>query len=182
MASLTGAKALATASSPFEEAGSNIIEKLMLELGENARGNDSEDFEYLSIAHLWYVEDDRTSSSTEPEKAPAWYLNALSYWNKVEPTVNGMLGGYGDLTKRDVEGSREFLDYIWKIRPTLGRTCAVDCGAGIGRVTKHLLLPLFDMVHLLEPSAPLLAQAPSYIGPAGAARSKLIGVGMQMWT
>lgn len=27
---------------------------------------------------------------------------------------------------------------------------AVDCGCGIGRVTKHLLLPLFDSVDMVD--------------------------------
>jgi protein N-terminal methyltransferase len=33
---------------------------------------------------------------------------------------------------------------------------AIDCGAGVGRVTNELLLDLFHEVDLLEPSKPLL--------------------------
>ena len=31
-----------------------------------------------------------------------------------------------------------------------GTALALDCGAGIGRVTKSILLPIFDDVDLLE--------------------------------
>ena len=41
-----------------------------------------------------------------------------------------------------------------------------DCGAGIGRVTKHLLLPMFERVDLLEQSPRLLAAAPAYLAAA----------------
>jgi protein N-terminal methyltransferase len=29
---------------------------------------------------------------------------------------------------------------------------ALDCGAGIGRVTKYVLIPYFDAVDIVEPS------------------------------
>lgn len=35
----------------------------------------------------------------------------------------------------------------------------VDCGAGIGRVTEHLLLPLFDHVDMIEQSAAHVEEA-----------------------
>jgi protein N-terminal methyltransferase len=90
-----------------------------------------------------------------------------------------MLGGFEVLTKQDVKGSNSFLKKLWKVRPELGRACAVDCGAGIGRVTKNLLLPLFQEVHLLEQSAPLITNAPKFLGKAGAARTTLLCQGMQ---
>jgi len=48
-----------------------------------------------------------------------------------------------------------------------------------GRVTKHLLLPLFDRVHLLEQSPPLIAAAPKYLGAESLGRTTLLCVGMQ---
>jgi len=33
-----------------------------------------------------------------------------------------------------------------------GLNTALDCGAGIGRVTKHVLKPIFKNVDLVEPS------------------------------
>ena len=39
-----------------------------------------------------------------------------------------------------------------------------DCGAGIGRVTKYLLLPLFETVDLVEQNPAFLDEAKKYIG------------------
>ena len=39
----------------------------------------------------------------------------------------------------------------------------VDCGAGIGRVAKHLLLPSFDKVDLVEQNGEFLGAAPKFL-------------------
>ena len=49
----------------------------------------------------------------------------------------------------DVDTSCNFLDYFG---PKVGHKRALDCGAGIGRVTKHVLLPRFDFIDIVEPS------------------------------
>ena len=61
-----------------------------------------------------------------------------------------MLGGYGHVHYTDIDTSAGFID-IYKDKIGHGR--ALDCGAGIGRVTKHLLLPRFEKVDLIEPSS-----------------------------
>ena len=38
-----------------------------------------------------------------------------------------------------------------------------DCGSGIGRITKHLLLPLFTNVDMVEQNKEFLDQAPKYL-------------------
>lgn len=38
-----------------------------------------------------------------------------------------------------------------------------DCGAGIGRVTKNLLLPLFDTVDMVEQNPAFLQKAKDYL-------------------
>ncbi len=43
---------------------------------------------------------------------------------------------------------------------------ALDCGAGIGRVSEQLLLHLFDEVDLVEPSRHLLDTARRRLGPS----------------
>lgn len=92
-----------------------------------------------------------------------FYQDALSYWSKIPPTVDGMLGGFSYITKTDVKGSSAFIKDLMNSERT-GRSRALDCGAGIGRVTRNLLLPLFDTVDLLEFNKKFLDEAPDYIG------------------
>lgn len=89
-----------------------------------------------------------------------------------------MLGGYGRLTPIDVKGSNSFLDDVKAMYPDFSFGVVADCGAGIGRVTKNLLLPRFERVDLVEQSPRLLAAAPSYIG-ADASRIVCIERGLQ---
>ncbi|VDN07858.1 unnamed protein product [Thelazia callipaeda] len=41
---------------------------------------------------------------------------------------------------------------------------AVDCGCGIGRVTKHLLLPLFQSVDMVDVTENFIQESAKYIG------------------
>ncbi|PVF95605.1 hypothetical protein CPB86DRAFT_817043 [Serendipita vermifera] len=100
----------------------------------------------------------------------------LEYWEQQEATIDGVLGGYGNgsLPRVDALSSRLFL---LSLLPTLStiesplkpleqsqhdrRTNfrALDVGAGVGRVTKDVLLHLFSSVVLLEPVQPLISVA-----------------------
>ncbi|KAI8072315.1 alpha-N-methyltransferase NTM1 [Gongronella butleri] len=93
---------------------------------------------------------------------PEWYTKAQKYWTSVQPTVNGMLGGFPQLDPIDVKGSLEFVaSFIQsEAAPRLATRAACDCGAGIGRVTKHFLLQVpFDTVDLVEQEAAFCQQA-----------------------
>jgi protein N-terminal methyltransferase len=162
---------------------SQVVTAIESQVGTPCRGHDSADFQYESLFHLWAVERRpaiQHQKESEPTVSqPSWYANALGYWDACEPTVEGMLGGFGVLDPEDVTGSTAFLKKIWEMRPDCGKGVCVDCGGGIGRVTKHLLLPLFEKVHLLEQSPPLIAAAPDYLGEGNAARTELLCVGMQ---
>lgn len=48
-----------------------------------------------------------------------------------------------------------------------GTTRALDCGAGIGRITKRLLLPLFKTVDMVDVTEDFLTKARSYLGEEG---------------
>ncbi|GAA6029448.1 hypothetical protein JCM8097_003684 [Rhodosporidiobolus ruineniae] len=97
----------------------------------------------------------------------------VAYWANTEASVNGVLGGYGEGTpvpRLDATASRLL---ILSLIPQLSTIVpphipasspssvanprparpfrALDCGAGIGRVTSTVLLPLFDTVDLVEP-------------------------------
>lgn len=99
------------------------------------------------------------------------YQRSKEYWEKVDPTVDGMLGGYGSISNRDVSSSANFLSKFFiprkeKEKNDLGGDganhdesikstkstihLALDCGAGIGRVAQRLLLQFADQVDLLE--------------------------------
>lgn len=100
----------------------------------------------------------------------------IDYWQGVPATVDGVLGGYGlgTLPRVDALGSRTFLLSIlprlqavppvtddaveWKRERVAERggrgksvTRALDCGAGVGRVTRDVLSKVVDEVHLAEP-------------------------------
>ena len=104
---------------------------------------------------------------TDAEKGKRWFNNAYDFWEdetNCPVTDDGVLGGYGKITPEDVKGSNLFLDQLAVARPNLRFDHAADCGAGIGRVAKHLLLHRFNYVDVVEQSPRLLAAAPEYIG------------------
>ncbi|CAM9977915.1 unnamed protein product [Ectocarpus fasciculatus] len=99
--------------------------------------------------------------------AVQWYERAYDYWEDGDNCPvddDGVLGGYGHISPTDIAGSVAFLDELKSMRPLLGDENAADCGAGIGRVTKHLLLDRFDTVDIVEQSPRLIQAAPKYVG------------------
>ncbi|XP_002731545.2 N-terminal Xaa-Pro-Lys N-methyltransferase 1-like [Saccoglossus kowalevskii] len=89
-----------------------------------------------------------------------FYSDAETYWKSVPATPNGMLGGFADLSTKDISSSERFLEKTLVQLTGKNRAhCALDCGAGIGRVTKHLLLRKFDIVDMVELNQKFLDQA-----------------------
>ncbi|KAJ2401878.1 hypothetical protein GGI23_001102 [Coemansia sp. RSA 2559] len=89
-----------------------------------------------------------------------WYEDADKYWKDVSSNINGMLGGLEIVHDPDIRGSSSFLAKLrsdTSLRVGTGYAC--DCGAGIGRVTKHFLLKHFDKVDLVEQNAKFLETA-----------------------
>ncbi|MED6276384.1 N-terminal Xaa-Pro-Lys N-methyltransferase 1 [Characodon lateralis] len=79
-----------------------------------------------------------------------------------------MLGGYGGISSIDINGSKAFLKkFLGEGQGKTGTGCALDCGAGIGRITKRLLLPLFKTVDLVDVTKEFLDKARSYLGDDG---------------
>ncbi|KAK5101523.1 hypothetical protein LTR70_000749 [Exophiala xenobiotica] len=117
------------------------------------------------------------------------HADQISYWSSQSADVNGMLGGYPQLSRIDLQGSKNFIAKVRRIsrvssssptntssskqdttsahgsRSTSGRApatpirdannskirLAVDCGAGIGRITSGLLLYVAETVDIVEP-------------------------------
>lgn len=100
--------------------------------------------------------------SHDPERPDA-SINvsaSLAYWESVTSDNNGMLGGFPQTSRIDLQGSSNFLTKLRRARvgqsattkqalPLLERV--VDCGAGIGRITKGLLMGVGRRVDVVEP-------------------------------
>jgi protein N-terminal methyltransferase len=84
---------------------------------------------------------------------------AIEYWSNVSPDNDGVLGGYPQVSRVDLQGSSNFLaklrrkSAIHKPSTRLART--VDCGAGIGRITAGFLSKVAEVVDVVEPVVPL---------------------------
>lgn len=51
----------------------------------------------------------------EQEEKQEFYDKAKKYWSSVDPTLNGVLGGYGWISSVDIRGSHNFLTQIFKV-------------------------------------------------------------------
>ena len=100
--------------------------------------------------------------------SPSDLVNAqAAYWDKQSGDVDGMLGGYGHVAEVDVTSSTKLLATL--LTPEQAANgLALDCGAGIGRIAKDLLLPFgFQQVDLLDVSAAFLATATTSLASSG---------------
>lgn len=79
-----------------------------------------------------------------------------------------MIGDEG--SSDDVEHSLRFLHAALERCPRVKRAHAMDGGAGVGRVTKQVLLKVFDTVHLVEGSDALSKYSRKYLGNKRAQR------------
>ena len=95
---------------------------------------------------------------TVPTPAPDSQIDhkaAIDYWSSTEPTVNGILGGYPQVSRVDIQGSSNFLAKLRRqskhFPPEQKLQRVVDCGAGIGRITTGFLSKIADKVDIVEP-------------------------------
>lgn len=93
-----------------------------------------------------------------------FYKNAANYWSEVPATVDGMLGGFGHISEIDIRSSKALLKQLLNSKDPPDRKYALDCGAGIGRITRFLLTDLFEKVDMVEQNAIFLEKAKSYLG------------------
>lgn len=114
-------------------------------------GGDTEGRSYHSTEEMWNAE--LKGDLYDPKEG--WYGKALEYWRNVPATVSGVLGGMDHIQDADIAESKKFIEDL----PHRGTARALDCGAGIGRVTKNLLSKLYATTDLLEPLPHMLDQA-----------------------
>lgn len=120
---------------------------------EEVNGADTAGTSYKSISELWKKE------LVDDDKRRQWYGKATDYWQAQEPTLAGIMGGYPETSGPDLRESKRFLQYIREGPNPPAFHTALDCGAGIGRVTKNLLLDEFQVVDLVEPDPKFLETA-----------------------
>jgi len=158
-----------------------LVEKLLLQETSitSIKGTDG-DKTYNDIDSLWKYfhrpkvtktktkmkTNDKNVENVETIDEPEFYKQAFDYWESptnCPVTDNGVLGGYGHLTPDDARDSLEFLDTLHRRRPGLQFGLAADCGSGIGRVSKSVLLKRFEHVVLVEQSPRLTGAVHSYL-------------------
>lgn len=107
------------------------------------------------------------TSAEEMMQRKNFYTDAEKYWERIPATVNGVMGGFQKLSAKDTSASRKLiLSFTEGPEASISNNRALDCGAGIGRVSKHLLLPLFKEVDLVEMNQSFLDRAQRYLGEA----------------
>nr|XP_043624559.1 alpha N-terminal protein methyltransferase 1 [Erigeron canadensis] len=137
--------------------------KSRLKIKMEIRGLDSNGREFKNPEEMWEQE------IGDSQKKVDWYRNGVGYWQGVEASMDGVLGGYGHVNEPDIKSSEAFLNtLLTAFFPNAGRNqhlVALDCGCGIGRVTKNLLIRYFNEVDLLEPVSHFLEAARESLVP-----------------
>lgn len=146
----------------------------------NCKGRTTTGQHYDSISAMWQSELSHIPQ-INVDINNTWYQKSQTYWQHQHASIQGMLGGLGELDHPDVAASRRFLHQLFAKTPLPPCPIALDVGAGIGRVTKHLLLPLFHTVDMLEQNLYYLQQSHTFIPSElpGGTVGKRIACGMQ---
>ncbi|KAL6198535.1 hypothetical protein ACLB2K_028324 [Fragaria x ananassa] len=127
-------------------------------------GLDSDGREFKTAEEMWREEVGDESKKTE------WYREGVGYWEGVEASTDGVLGGFGHVSEADIRDSEAFLNgLLSEVLPNAANgqrlLVALDCGSGIGRITKNLLIRYFNEVDLLEPVTHFLETARESLAP-----------------
>lgn len=79
-----------------------------------------------------------------------------------------VLLGYAISPPSELNSSQKFLQrFLREGSNKRGTSCGLDCGTGIGRITKCLLLLLFRVVDMVDIMENFLAKAKTYPGEEG---------------
>jgi protein N-terminal methyltransferase len=134
-----------------------------------------------------HVELDKSTTPKDPgaESIPDTRIDAtaaISYWSRLPATDASVLGGHPQISSADLRGSFLFLAKLLRQTPTTPGDEArpqrrfVDCGAGIGRVTRGVLCKLASTVDIVEPVKAFTDQIKeeTYVGT-------IFNVGLEQW-
>jgi len=148
--------------------------------GRSLVGSISNTFSRASFQHF-RMED--LISNEEEERD--FYKNAVKYWTEIPANDQGMLGGYQSISPIDIHSSKNFLSPFLKIcGGRVGTNRVLDCGAGIGRISKNLFLPLFVKVDMVELNGDFIEQAKTEFAalPDGSKLDRCFVSGLQDFT
>lgn len=126
-------------------------------------GEDTSGRKYATVDDLW-------SEVGTPAGREAWFAKGTSYWNNQEANLDGILGGFPEIHKPDIQESKRFLKLLFRQPSPPGCRTVLDAGAGIGRVTVGLLQHVFEQVDLVEPNERLLEAAQQAMDQSKAGR------------
>lgn len=108
----------------------------------------------------------------------------VAYWSSTPATVSGVLGGLPQLSRIDLQGSANFFAKVQRNYGGSQTTAnnakklarAVDCGAGIGRITRGFLCHVAEKIDLVEPVVAFTDEIKSepYVG-------KIVNAGLEDW-
>ncbi|XP_073006066.1 alpha N-terminal protein methyltransferase 1 isoform X1 [Typha latifolia] len=136
-----------------------------------AGGSDSSGRQFSSAREMWREEigagEGEDNAAADNGKRREWYRKGIAYWQGVDASMDGVLGGYGCVNEADVKGSEAFLKtlFLERFGNAKRHLVALDCGSGIGRITKNLLLRYFNEVDLVEPVSHFLEAARENLAP-----------------
>ncbi|KAL2686998.1 hypothetical protein Neosp_004547 [[Neocosmospora] mangrovei] len=123
-----------------------------------------------------------TPDNAQPPDSLIQTDKGKQYWEGIDASVDGMLGGVltvmPPVSRIDLQGSRTFLARLG-IGIKSGRSKvprALEGGAGIGRITKGLLLHVADRVDVIEPVAKFTAELEGKPGVGD-----IFNVGLEGW-
>lgn len=109
------------------------------------------------------------------------HADAIAYWSSTEPTVNGVLGGYPQVSRIDLQGSSNFLAKLRRASknhpPGKKLSRSADCGAGIGRITTGCLAKVCEAVDVVEPVKSFTDKLQPNSNGVGA----VLNVGLEDW-
>ncbi|KAH8894817.1 hypothetical protein GQ53DRAFT_744226 [Thozetella sp. PMI_491] len=120
-------------------------------------------------------------SEEDGRRPPDSHINTkdgLAYWQSIDADVNGMLGGFPQVSRIDLQSSRNLLaKFGIGTKPGLSKVkTALEGGAGIGRITEGLLLNVAEQVDVVEPIAKFTANLQ---GKAGVRH--VFNMGLEQW-
>ena len=107
-----------------------------------------------------------------------WYEKSEQYWSKQDKNTSGMLGGYPEVSKQDIDQSCALIEK-YQTKKKLGNIKCADCGCGIGRVADQCLSKYFSECDLIDPVASFIEEAEKKLSSKIQTRS--FAVGIQDW-